>query len=243
MALGSALVLGLALGLVFSGDDPGQTPTTLVTATIALAVAALTVVTTDRRQAHQVHAEHEQLREQLAHERGIADRAELRALLDEAAVALHRTRSAQGEAQVALTQYGARVKRESPGTLTKIGSAGQALDGLHARLAIRLGRWHKATEAYANAVSEASEVFSGFAWAWHFGEEEGAKTIRESADRMKSAATGFRGHLDEFQDIAAKLVGVRLDGHPLGRAMSEVDDRVLADVSEASATAKAGRDD
>jgi hypothetical protein len=89
-----------------------------VTAAVAVVVAGITAITTDRRQdrqlrhdqarqdqqlhhdqvalATQLAEEGEQLANRLAHDCAMAERAELRELVDEAAVALHRASYAKG---------------------------------------------------------------------------------------------------------------------------------------------------
>jgi hypothetical protein len=95
-ALVGAGAIGAMVALLVTDRDPGHLPTVIATAIVALAVAAITAVTTDRRQeralehqrltlADELQAEEARLRARFAHERIMADLEELRSLLDEAA--------------------------------------------------------------------------------------------------------------------------------------------------------------
>jgi integrase len=93
-----------------------------------------------------------------AHERDRADRAELRILIDEAAVALHTASYARGDAEVALMQHATKLGERRPDVMPAATAAGKALDELQERLAIRLGREHPAATAFGDADSHRPQI-------------------------------------------------------------------------------------
>jgi hypothetical protein len=98
-----------------------------------VAVAAITAWTTNRRQ-----------REALAHARELADLADLRRLLDEAAVALDRAIPADRNAVLHADVYELASQMSVDAT---------ALDALHARLSVRLGPRHDLTVTLGEAAA------------------------------------------------------------------------------------------
>jgi hypothetical protein len=93
--MSAALVLGVAGTLWISDRDPGHTATSIITAAAAVAVAMLTVLTTDRRQDKQLAHDSERQAAEIKHQRLLKGREELIELLEGAAVALGAGRRAQ----------------------------------------------------------------------------------------------------------------------------------------------------
>jgi hypothetical protein len=109
----------------------------------ALGLALITVYTTKRRlseagarQEENLAGEAERQAATLVHGRELADLADLRALLDEAAVALNRAREGLDELKVGLDEHGRVLPSEIK---DKVAECGRQLLDLAARLQVRLG--------------------------------------------------------------------------------------------------------
>ena len=141
--------------VVFGGATVAASTTTSYVAPIlafvgAVLVATIAAVTAGRRQRQALAAEglrHRQSLEaennrhdaQLAHARELADLADLRLLLDEAASTLHEARYAKDGLRVAFIQHGRSLGESAPEVRTDLNKAGTELDALAARLRVRLG--------------------------------------------------------------------------------------------------------
>ena len=199
LALLGAGIFGCIVGLVVTDRDPGHAPTVLATAVVAVVVAGITAVTTDRRQERQLAHERATLTSRFAHERVMHDLEELRGVIDQAQVTA---------ATLAGGHYIELVR------LTKTSDAGAhdaaeewwkdyypALESL-TRLELRIGHGHPVVEAYRAAL---------------FGLRDGVRGLRQMAragvkeSEIEDAGTGALSRFDLtlkiFTDRAGELIG------------------------------------
>jgi hypothetical protein len=144
--LASSLVLILASTEGVAGITAGAT------LAAALALAGITAWTTNRRQKRDLAAEAERQADALSHERELHDLADLRKLLDEAAVALDRAVPAE-VVDLRLTPYPRQLEAKS-----KMDDDASVLDVLHARLSVRLGPRHKITLVLGEATASLRRI-------------------------------------------------------------------------------------
>ncbi len=183
---------------------------TIVGAAILAGVAA---VTTNKRLTKQITAERERQerdlraagerqreeldertdgqRRQLAHARELADLADLRKLLDEAAVALDEARDARDELDVSFTEHGRHLPDEPK---LKLADRGRRLFPLLVRLQIRLGPQHAITTQFSRA---AEALLNTWRQVTHFEDDDAAilvekrKVIRDDLDAFTTASLAF----------------------------------------------------
>ena len=103
------------------------------------------------RQKRELTGEAERQAGTLAHDRQLSDLADLRALLDETAIAIHEARKARDDLRVRFTEHGAKLPQD---VKTKFAEAGQVIDALTSRILIRLGVRHSISQQFA-AISAA----------------------------------------------------------------------------------------
>jgi hypothetical protein len=176
------------------------------------------------RQREELHARTDGQEQQLNHARELADLADLRALLDEAAVALDHARKARGSADAnllgvaeaissgALTGTPARsaqvldpMVEEAADTLEE---AGQPLVTLIARLQVRLGTAHPITTAFRRASAALHDQWRALAVEYP---KRGLEAIEEDA---RHAGQEFGLFNQDFLDAAVELAGtVTMKGH------------------------------
>jgi hypothetical protein len=153
-------------------------------------VAGITAVTTNRRQ-------HEALR----HDRELFDLADLRKLLDKAAVALNNADDARIALDMGFAQYGRKV---SPESLDAAKDAGNALYALRERLAVRLGRKHVIARHFTDAIA-------ALLTTWHavagLDEEADATAVKESRQRIVDSRRLFDQAADGFIEAAVERAG------------------------------------
>jgi hypothetical protein len=118
----------------------------------AIVIAALAAWTAGRRQKRQLAAEAARLTETLDHERGLADTADLRQLLDQAALAIDQmSRTAE--------RADPRHPRERcEEDAIAIEAQAEVLDALHAQMLIRLGPFDDIALTFASATAAAREL-------------------------------------------------------------------------------------
>ena len=129
-----------ATALALLTDETGP----VLAFTAALIVAFVTALTTDRRQANALRVERERQAAQLRHAREMADLADVRALLDEAASALYRADRVRRKVVPLNWIAGdvlapAEIRKIFPEVPIHLVAARDDLDALAARLAVRLG--------------------------------------------------------------------------------------------------------
>lgn len=153
LMVGGGAVAGAAVvGIGVSGLSAAAP---IIAGVVALAVAVITAVTTDRRQGvalkaqqlrldAQLSAEAQRLREQLGHDRRLANVAELRAVIDESLASTRKARA------ILVNHRG----REAPSGLTE---AGAKVGYQSSRLATRAGRTSPIAVALVDVVSRLSD--------------------------------------------------------------------------------------
>ncbi|MTD47466.1 hypothetical protein GKE82_25010 [Conexibacter sp. W3-3-2] len=179
----------------------------------AIIVAAMTWVGTERRQREALAADAAKQERQLAHDRALTDVADIRALLDEAAVSLHIAFYALMNAQAALTSFGTKLHTTAPEAGEAVTDAGTTLDSVAARLAVRLGRDHAVAAAFIRADEALLEVNRalGLVFGDEAGSPQGAEEMKKVRDRIRDAAKSFGESRAAFEAAAIAYVGTRLD--------------------------------
>lgn len=237
-----ALEIGTGLAAVAAGGVATQVDPAgpILAFAAALVVALITVVSTDRRQERAIAAEHarqaltlkgERERQDralkaegrrqaaaLRSARELADLADLRVLLDEAAIALHRASYAYGNVRVAFLQHGVKI-RETPEPIAELNQSGEQMDVLAARLAVRLGREQAAAAAFEAANDELLELSRALG---HIFGDETADARRDLWTEIQAAGKDFPDCRERFEEAAMKLAGTRLPkpAGPLGSAVA-----------------------
>jgi hypothetical protein len=199
-------VLVLASDVVWVAAISGGVP-----AIAAIIVAVVTAKTTNKRQERQLSAaaerdqrqldarEAEQTK-QLAHDRGLADLADLRALLDKAASALFKAHPAE-LVSLRLSSGARRLDQKQ-----MIEAATDRLDELQTRLSVRLGARDEVTLLYGNAIQALRAI------ADQIPRDTGADTDEMLAAReriMAGAMEALVENSDLFIAAAVRRVGTR----------------------------------
>jgi hypothetical protein len=193
----AAALVGAVTALSLTDREPGRVSTVLVTAAVALLVAAITALTTDRRQDRQLLHEEERFRAQLAHDRISRDLEELRAVADEAlAAAVELAGPVYEDFLEATAPEGA----DSKGLAVEWWALGAAALKQHARLELRLGTEHPVTKLYAEAVIGFQQAVQDFL----SGVAAGRGTEARSRVAMRKR---YFAALDEFSAEALTVVG------------------------------------
>lgn len=190
------VTLVAAFAVALASDDP----TPALTLAGALVLAIIAAETADTRQQRQIEAERERHLATLTHARELADLADLRGLLDEAAAVLHRADKAAFTLADAYATDGAEVDGERQ---TKLATEVYALDDLEPRLEVRLGRSAPAARAFAESTSAAINVVQ-------------AVRRGEEATVAKSAAAALADAKDRFTSAIVELAGTRVEPRPNG---------------------------
>jgi hypothetical protein len=154
----------IAAVLVVAGGSAAAASQTDHTAPIlafigALLAVVITAVTTNRRQDRQIAAaasqqqrglteERERLVLQLKHVRAMADLADLRALLDEAAVALHEADYARADVRQGFGFHAHELDDWVPKAIDRLDTPGRAIDAMAARLAVMLAASERVLVAF-----------------------------------------------------------------------------------------------
>jgi hypothetical protein len=151
-----------------------------------------------------ISADFGRLDKQLAHDRRLADLADLRGVLDEAAIALDRAAQAHRPvgARVLADPLNYEGLRESQREIQEVR---ETCDALLARLRIRLGQDDPVTKGFAQPTEalhtlEASTIFVGNA-----PDEDRKQWIRE--EHFGPADRRFREGIDAFLDVAVRRAG------------------------------------
>ncbi len=152
----------------------------------------------------------------LRHERALSDLDGLRALLDEAAVALHDTSYALVDAYSDLMRWGRWLFAEEERTASyrTLQARGKALDELAERLKVRLGRDHAVVEAFGNADQAALDAFRALGRIeLEGGDDSPPELLTETHERLTTARANFNAARLAFLDAANKTAGAELSRH------------------------------
>jgi hypothetical protein len=127
----------------------------------------------------------------LAHDRELADLADLRSLLDEAAVALNRADDGRAASEVRFTERPAHMPDE---TMNEVRDAGRALFTLRERLYVRLGREDPMARSFASATTALLSMWHAARSLQHDDSatavQEARRLLRENRDAFERARVG-----------------------------------------------------
>jgi hypothetical protein len=162
-----------------------------------------------------------QHRRAVRHDRQLADLENVRMILDEAAVALHRAAYSLDDIRAFLTQYGgvSFFKTDDGTTLyKKLGEHGETLDILLERLSIRLGRKHDVVAEFKDANSAVLEIWRACGRLRNepdtAGDPSASRQIRDMNAGHRANIDGYRELFDvareRFIDAAHEAAGSRL---------------------------------
>ncbi len=168
------------------------------------------------RQERELAAEAERQAATLAHDRDLADLADLRALLDEATVALDRARDSRSEALVSVREAvgfesslaaSSVPKREVVSKMVddaaqKLEAAGRPLVTLVARLRVRLGSEDPISDAFNDAAVALNEIWRSLTATYNI--EVGLTPLRES---LEHDGERFTLAMERFLRAAVKRAG------------------------------------
>jgi hypothetical protein len=155
----------------------------------ALIIAVITARTTNGRQERQ-----------LEHDRELADLADLRKLLDEAAVALNGARDARDELDVSLTEHGVALPDEPK---RQFKECGQGLVVLSARLTVRLGE----ADPIATHFEAACEALLRTWRQVSYLDDDTAASLKEKRTTIRADREAFAASASGFMRAAVKRAG------------------------------------
>lgn len=210
-AAGGALLGGaisVAVAVTATDRDPGDAPTILITAVLALGVAVITAVTTDRRQdrqlAHeravltdQLKAERERQAASIAHERIMHDLAEIRGIVDDAHKAAYALTAPVYFQVIGQIKDGAQ-NADAVDDWTAIASEAFSQ---HGRLAGRLGIDHAVTKSYRITTQPMIQSVHDAIRLARAGGSDDAIALAEDA------RVAYAKHLMDFTAAAREFVG------------------------------------
>lgn len=152
-------------------------------------------------------------------QRELADLADVRGLLDEAAVALHRAAYALDEVRRNFLRFAGGFFRteDRSAPYRAVERAGQELDALLERLTVRLGRDRDVVRHFAGCDEAALLTFrtlNMLKLEFAVGDEPAAgervKLLTETRESLGSARTKFDESRRDFMDAAQRLAGAKL---------------------------------
>lgn len=163
-----------------------------------------------------------QHRATLRHERTVVDLDNVRAVLDEAAVKLHRVAYVLDDLRSKLTQHRpVRFAQSEEGTelYRRLGDRGQELDVLLERMSVRLGRDHDVSKALSAAEGAFLKIYRAVGLLRledpGDGGEAAERQIREFERKQVEKVGLNRERFDQarewFIEAAKNLAGARLD--------------------------------
>jgi hypothetical protein len=156
-------------------------------------------------------------------ERQLADLAAVRAVLDDAAVALHLVSYTLDSVRLRLTTHGPAGFFDDGGDgsklFEKLRDQGAEVDALVARLAIRFGEEHEVAKTYAGATEAVLDIFRAlelisFEEPDHgdpYAREQIAKMGDEQRERITEQRAIFDDQRPAFVKAAVRRSGARLD--------------------------------
>lgn len=156
-----------------------------------------------RRQERALVAEGERSRATLEHARELADLADLRALLDEAAVALHAAGQKMGGVLGAYMSYGRSLEERAPEVRQHLNEVGHRLDALDARLAVRVGRSEDVGRTFRQAVDATADVSRALAWL----EDDDAAAMKAKRRTIQVGNEDFTAAIGRFVSASVAIAG------------------------------------
>jgi hypothetical protein len=177
----------------------------------ALVLGGLAAWTADKRlgrqlaavavqQERELKAEAARQRASLAHDRGLADLADLRKLLDEAAVALNDARDARDRLDLSFSEHGVHLP-EAP--RLQLRECGNTVFQLLVRLHVRLGVGSPITGSFSDAAQALVETWQAVS---HF-EDDDAFILKEKRETVRAALSAFVRSYNAFTKAATERAG------------------------------------
>jgi uncharacterized membrane protein len=152
------------------------------------------------RQKRELDADARQQRADLEHDRELADLADLRKLLDEAAVAVNKARNARDELIVAFSEHGTKLSKDDK---DKLALAGQAIDALNMRILVRLGVRDPISEQFAGISAALLATWREVSYM----SDEPGEMIAEKHRAIRAAKKPFDESMAMFLVEAVKRAG------------------------------------
>jgi hypothetical protein len=157
----------------------------------------------------------------LSHERALVDLGNVRDVLDEAAVALHRAAYVLDEVRSTLIQHdGVRFFKTAEGTqmYKELGGHGQVLDALYERLSVRFGRDCKVAVVFKEADEAVLGVWRAVGSLRHEPESDGTAAVsaeiksvnRQQKTEIEAERKAFDAAREAFVASAYSAAGARL---------------------------------
>lgn len=156
------------------------------------------------RQTEQLQHDRERQDAQLAHNRALADLADMRTLLDEAAVALHRADYARADVRQGITMYGVNIEEHRPEAVPTLTQRERELDAMGVRLGIRLG----VDDPVARAFRDADESLLNLCRSMDRLHEETLESWHKKLNMIEAASDGFEQHVRAFEREAVERAGI-----------------------------------
>jgi hypothetical protein len=138
----------------------------------------------------------------------MADLAEVRRILDDAAIALHEANVARGDVWNAQRTEGRQLLERAPTVVVRLREAGTALLGLNERLTLRFGGKHEVVQQFRAAEGMLRELYRAVNTPERSMEKYYLRGSWEEAVDEYSVRT--IDHHNDFVSAAAKTVGARL---------------------------------
>lgn len=140
------------------------------------------------------------------HERAMTDLGDLRALLDDAAVALHDANYSRRGIEVERMSEGTKLAERAAEQIARLGEIGKELDRLGERLAVRLGPDDDAVTQFRAADEAVQEVLHAARTPERFAELD----VRAWHNEFEAANTSFNDARAAFLEAAAERAGAKL---------------------------------
>jgi uncharacterized membrane protein YccC len=154
-----------------------------------------------KRQKRELKAEAKRQAAALAHARELADFADLRSLLDEAAVALNYAEEARAGLELSFTEHGRKVP---PEPLHSAKESGRGLFVLRERLYVRLGKAHAIAQRFHEATTALLTTWQAVS---SLEEDDDPTAVKASRDRIIAAHRSFERAFDGFTEAAVERAG------------------------------------
>ena len=175
--------------LVFAAIEVGAVGI-VVGGLATIGVAVITAVTTNRRQ-----------RESLRHDRELVDLADLRALLEEAAIALDRAGNVREQVEASFASRGFAMPDEKKQALDEQFGI---LAELNARLSLRLG----VEDAIAVHFEQANDALYLIVECLYPKEWDSAAAVERSREKILEHGARSAGHSSAFMTVAVERAGL-----------------------------------
>lgn len=131
----------------------------------------------------------------------MVDRGDIRALLDEAAIALHEASYSIGAIRQSFMRHGATIGERDSDALVSVRDRGRALDVIRERLAVRLGRDSEAVQAFIRADEQMLDLFRAVTLLADLGDRQ---ELRSTHEQLEKASEAFETSREQFLAVASR---------------------------------------